>query len=418
MTFASPDRLRARRAALHERCPGITFVLPAARATVRNRTVHHPHRQDSDFLYLTGIDAPDACLVLRADGASVLYAPAPDTERERWDGPMQTHADAAAASAIDDVRELARLDGDLLDHVRAGSAVGYRLGKQAALDARMLAALDGVARGRRSGLVLPSVHDPHGPIAMLRIAKDADEVARIRASATLSASAHVDLMESAREGDSGLALAARFEWKTRAGGAARMAYNPIVARGEEAVHLHGSPTRTPVRAGELVLVDAGCELDGYASDVTRTWPVKGGFEPAQAALYDAVLEAQLAGIEAVKVGATLRSIHEAAKAVLGAAATRLGLPGELSRWFPHGTGHWLGLDVHDPGPIDDTPLAVGMVFTVEPGLYVPKDASDAPAELRGIGIRIEDTVVVTERGAEVLSAAAPKARDEIERQRR
>lgn len=401
-------------------------MLPAAPRALRNRTVFHPYRQDSDLAYLTGLDerAESACLVLRG-GRATLYLEIPDPHRARYDGAATTPEEAVAQSGVDDVRPLDALAGELVEHVRAADAVGFRLGRHARLDLAIIDALEASSRARRGGLVLRAVHDPHGPIGRMRARKEEWELDRVRASARLSAEAHRALMQTARAGESTLALAGRFEAHVRAGGALRTAYLTVVASGEDAVVLHAMPSRAPIERSTLVLVDAGAELDGYASDVTRTWPVD-AFTPAQAHLYDGVLAAQEAAIAAVRPGVTLADVHAVACAHLRRTCAELELPAtsdeELARWFPHSTSHWIGLDVHDAGPYEiagePVPLEEGMVLTVEPGLYVPHDATDAPAALRGVGVRIEDTVIVTARGAEVTSSAAPKSRADLQALRR
>jgi len=402
----STETFVRRRRALAEDRPGLTFVLPSAPVSVRNRTVQHPYRQDSDLLYLTGIDRPETCLVIRADGTSVLYAREPDARRAIWYGAEPSLTDLGAAAGVDDVRPATTLAADLLAHVRMGDALAYRLGR--ALDAEIVATLERASAGARTARTLLPIHDPHGPIGLLRARKDAGEIERMRASARLAATAHARLHAEARPGDTGLALAGRFEALAREGGAVRMAYDTIAARAEEATTLHATPTRVPLREGDLVLVDAGCELDDYASDITRTWPVSGETTPAQASILGGVVAAQRAAIAEVAPGKTLRDVHARACEILSETCARLGLAGDLDRWYPHMTSHWIGLDVHDAGPyeIDGEPVRLeeGMVFTVEPGLYVPID-SDAPEALRGIGVRIEDTMLVTSTGAEILSAS-------------
>jgi Xaa-Pro aminopeptidase len=421
-TTTTTETLGARRSALRAATPGWTLVLPSGRQSMRNATVGNPFRHDADYFYLTGLDEPDGCLVMRPDREPVLYVPEPSPEHARWVGRQTTLSQAAAQSGLADVRPAAMLAGELADHAAAGEVLGFRLGEDPALDARVLECLLDASRSRRTGRVRKTVSDPHGPIGRLRAVKDPGELAAMRAAARLSTEAHVHLLRSARAGESGAALAARLEGACRAAGAVRMAYNTIVARGAEACCLHASPSHAAIGAGELVLVDAGCELAGYACDLTRTWPAEARFSDAQAALYDAVLDAQRAALAAVRPGATLRAVHDAALDVLRSRCGRLGLAGDVARWFPHDTSHWIGLDVHDAGPYlaaDGQPVTLvpGMTFTVEPGLYVDPDDRDAPAALRGVGVRIEDTVAVTADGVEVLTAAAPKTRAELEAQR-
>lgn len=413
----TPDTFRRRRAALSALCPSWTILVPAAARVPRLPTTEHTYCPDANLFYLTGHDAAGATLVLRPDAEPILYAPEPDPRFIRWVAPMRSLAEIAERSGIADVRSATLFDAELAEHLRAGETIGHRLGVHPRLDARVIELLHSVST-RREGRVLRPIHDPRGPLGHLRLRKDAGELERLRAAATLSAEAHRRLFESARAGDTGLSLAGRFEAWCREGGAERTAYDTIVARSEEATCLHARPTRTPIRDGELVLVDAGAELDAYACDVTRTWAV-GAFDALRARLYDAVLDAQRAAISAVRPGFTLDAIHDVAKERLAAGLDQLGLPVDLDRFFPHGTSHWLGLDVHDAGATvardgSAIPLEPGMVFTVEPGLYIDADATDVPAELRGTGIRIEDTVAVTTDGVEVLTAAMPKDRESLD----
>jgi Xaa-Pro aminopeptidase len=407
----TPETFRRRRAALSALCPSWTILLPAAARVPRLPTTTHPYAPDANLVYLTGHAEPGAMLVLRPGGDAILYAPEPDPKHIRWSGPMAALATIAQRAGLDDVRPASRFDDDLAEHLRAGAVVGHRLGIHPMLDARVIDTLHRVST-RHDGKSLRPIHDPRGPLGRLRLRKDEGELALLRASAVLTTEAHRRLRESARAGDTGLALAGRFEATCREGGAERMAYETIVARGEEATCLHARPTRTPIRAGELVLVDAGAELDGYACDVTRTWPM-GGFDDGRAALYDAVLDAQRAALGAIRPGTTLDAIHDVAKSSLAEGLGGLGLPVDVDRFFPHGTSHWLGLDVHDAGSTvesDGAPVLLepGMVFTVEPGLYIDAEASDVPPALRGTGVRIEDTVAVTTDGVEILTATMPK----------
>jgi Xaa-Pro aminopeptidase len=420
-----PETLRRRRAALAAMCPTWTIVLPSAPRAPRLPTIDHPYASDANLYYLTGYEQDDATLVLRPGAEPILYAPAPDATHARWLGARPELDAVAARAGLADVRPTTQLDGDLDAHLAAGETIGHRLGVHPRLDARIIDALHRI-RTRRRGNVLRTIADPRGPLGRLRLRKDDGELARLRAAAALTVQAHRALLSSTLAGETGLALAGRFEARCREGGAERMSYETIVARGEEATCLHPHPTRVPLREGELVLVDAGAELDRYACDVTRTWPV-GRFSEVQAAAYDAVLDAQRAVLSAVRTGTTIDALHDLAKSRLFEGLARLGLRPEPSaapdapfveRYFPHGTSHLLGLDVHDAGALveDDAPIPIeaGMVFTVEPGLYFDLDDATVPHALRGIGIRIEDTVVVTPEGVEVLTEGVPKARSELE----
>ncbi|MCA9671658.1 MAG: aminopeptidase P N-terminal domain-containing protein [Myxococcales bacterium] len=418
----------ARRARLAERHPGWTFLLPAAPVTRRNASVDHAYRADSDVGYLCGFDEPDATLLLRcpreagrAPQATLFVRPR-DARHELWLGPIAGPERAAALTGIDDVRPSSALWpalGDLLADLMAAptderSTLAYRLGLDARRDLELLATLETLrARRQRSGRGLPPIVDPHVAIGELRLLKDEGEIARIRRAAAASAAAHHAAMRTTRPGDSELVVAARLRAELARAGAEREAYLTIVAGGERAQCLHASPTARPLAAGELVLVDAACELDGYASDITRTWPVGPRFEGAAREHYEIVLAAQRAAIDAVRPGTTLDAVHDIARAHI---ARGFGLAEDdkdaIDALFPHRTSHLIGRDVHDAGLYRQAdgsarPLEPGMVFSVEPGAY--RD---------GIGVRIEDMVLVTDGGCEVLTASVPKAVTEIEALRR
>lgn len=415
----TPDTFRRRRAALAARCPTWTFVLPSTPRTQRIPGIDAPYFPEANLRYLTGHAEPGATLVVRPGGAATLYAPEPDAALARWWDATSTLTEIGARAGVDDVRPASQLEGELADHLRAAAIVGHRLGIDARLDARIVDALHAIA-SRRDGRALRPIHDPRGPIGRLRLRKDSGERAALRAAATLTVAAHRALVETARIGDTGLGLVGRFEARCHEGGARRTAYASIVARGAEATCLHPTPTTTPLGAEDLVLVDAGAEIDGYACDVSRTWPV-GAFDAPRAALYDVVLDAQRAALDAVRPGATLDAIHARAKEHLADGLERLGAPRTIDLFFPHGTSHWLGLEVHDGAAYDDdgspVTLEEGMVFTVEPGLYIDADCGDVRPELRGVGVRIEDTVAVTATGVEVLTEAMPKDRAALEAMR-
>jgi Xaa-Pro aminopeptidase len=423
-------RYRARRAALAARRPGRAWLFHGHGVRYRNATTEYPYRQHGDLLYLAGIDEPDSALVVVSHAAGghdeVLFVREHDPHTALWQGRNAGLASAAAASGIDDVRPFARLEADLPELFGRAVDVGYRLGVDARRDLAVTAALERSlavraqrapevghlpAPYRRINAALPSIVDPRIDLAELRLRKDDGERDRMRRAAAISAAAHVELMRTARPTDSGRALAGRLEAAFAAGGASGTAYNSIVAIGDEALCLHATPTSRALGSSSLCLVDAAAELDAYASDLTRTFPAGGRFEGAAADLYGAVLEAQLAAVATVRPGSSVEAALEAALGSLRAALRGLGLPGPVERWFVHPIGHWVGLDVHDLGAyyVDGLPrpLEPGMAFTIEPGIYV-EPAADVPEAMRGLAVRIEDTVLVTADGVEVLTAAAPK----------
>jgi Xaa-Pro aminopeptidase len=316
------------------------------------------------------------------------------------------------------------------------SAAYYALGHSATLDLQMKTWLQNVRRLARSGVTAPAtVHDLHGMLDEMRVIKDATEIALMQRAATISAQAHERAMRASRPGMFEYEIEAELLHEFRRNGAQAPAYTPIVAAGANACVLHYNVNNAQSRDGDLILIDAGCEFDSYAADITRTYPVNGRFSAPQKALYELVLAAQEAALAVVKPGTIYTDMHDAALRVLAQGMLDLGLLDKAKfadadaviaerahqQFYMHGTGHWLGLDVHDAGAYRDTrvegkpsrPLQAGMVVTVEPGIYV-RPADGVPEQYWNIGIRIEDDVLVTETGHRILSAAAPKTVAEIE----
>ena len=428
----APDStaLAARRERVMAAMGDAVMVVVAAPERVRSGDVTYPYRQNSDFAYVTGLLEPEAVCVL-APGTNdpyVLFVRPHDPERAIWvgrrtgpDGAMRDHGADAAFPLNDLEQELPRL-------LRGTDVVYLDLHRDDALTARVLTAVRSAQAARpRTGTGPTTMRDLSDVLHEQRLVKDADEIATLREAITIACEAHRIAMETAQPGMTEYEIEALVEYTFRRRGAAGPAYPSIVAAGVNATILHYTDNHAGLRDDQLLLLDAGDEYGGYCADVTRTFPVGPRFAGAQRDLYDAVHAAQRAGIDAVRPGATLEAAHEAAVGVLCQALVDLGLiegPFETAleqelfkQFYMHRTSHWLGRDVHDVGQyrVGDTPraLAPGMVFTVEPGLYVPEDA-DVPPAFRGIGIRIEDDVLVTPDGVEVLSAAAPKDVAQIE----
>jgi Xaa-Pro aminopeptidase len=423
---------RRRRQLMGMMGPNSVAILPTSREAVRNRDVHHPFRPDSDFFYLTGFAEPDAVMVLvpgRAHGEYLLFCREKDPEKEIWDGFRAGLEGATADYGADDAFPISDLDDILPGLLEERERVFFAMGTDPALDKRVS---DWVAqvRGRaRAGV--------QGPIEFLaldhflhemRLYKSRAEVATMRRAARLSAAAHCELMRRIEPDMHEYQLASIFSHHCAMQGAAALAYPSIVGGGNNACVLHYVDNSQPLRAGDLVLVDAGCELECYASDITRTFPVDGSFSEPQAQLYQLVLDAQAAAIDKVRAGNHWNDPHQAAVRVLTKGLLRLGLlRGTLARalktesyrrFYMHRTGHWLGMDVHDVGDykIDGhwRLLEPGMVLTVEPGLYIPRGAKGVAKKWQGIGIRIEDDVLVTKGDPDVLSRDVPKEIDRIE----
>jgi Xaa-Pro aminopeptidase len=418
---------RRRREQLAQAMQSGVAVIPTAPERVRNRDSHFPYRFDSHFYYLTGFAEPEAVLVLAA-GKSILFCRERNPEREVWDGFRYGPERARERFGFDAAHPIDELDEALPQFLENQSALFYPVGDDAEWDARAMRWLNAVRAKVRAGIAAPDrVQDVRTLIDDQRLFKDAHEQSLMRRAARIAAAAHRRAMQSTRAGRSEYEIEAELLYEFRRNGAQFPAYSPIVAGGANACVLHYVANDAPLRDGDLLLIDAGCELDGYASDITRTFPVNGRFSGAQREVYEIVLAAQRAAIETVKPGASWIAPHDAAVRVLAQGMLDLQLvKGSLDavleketykRFYMHRTGHWLGLDVHDAGDYRRggqwRPLAPGMALTVEPGLYI-RAADDVPERLRDIGVRIEDDVVVTAQGCEVLTAEAPKLVGDIE----
>ncbi|NYE63256.1 Xaa-Pro aminopeptidase [Duganella sp. 1224] len=415
--------------------PGAVAVLQTAPEVTRNADSEYLYRHDSYFYYLTGFTEPEAALVLvAADGdapaRAILFCREKNIEREIWEGYRHGPEAARAAFGFDEAHAIGTLDERMAALLSDAPALYYALG--GTLDVRVAGWLSAVRAKARTGVTAPSVAADVLPLLdEMRLIKDAHEQAIMQRAADISAQAHIRAMRAARAGVHEYELEAELLYEFRRNGAQAPAYNAIVAAGANACVLHYSANNAPSRDGDLVLIDAGCELDGYAADITRTFPVNGTFSAPQKRLYELVLAAQEAAFKAIAPGLPYAGAHEAAVRVLAQGMLDLGLlKGELediiaakryTQFYMHGTGHWLGMDVHDVGQYRDVTqadkpsraLQPGMVVTVEPGIYV-RPAEGVPEEYWHIGIRIEDDVLVTADGHTVLSAAAPKTVADIE----
>jgi Xaa-Pro aminopeptidase len=418
---------RRRREQLAQAMRNGVAVIPTAPERVRNRDSHFPYRFDSHFYYLTGFAEPEAVLVL-TEKKSMLFCRERNPEREVWDGFRYGPERAKERFGFDEAHPIEDLDEALAQLLENQPALFYPVGDDAEWDARAMRWLNAVRAKVRAGVSAPDrVQDVRTLIDDQRLLKDVHEQNLMRRAARIAAGAHRRAMQSTRPGGSEYEVEAELLYEFRRNGAQFPAYSPIVAGGANACVLHYVANDAPLRDGDLLLIDAGCELDGYASDITRTFPVNGRFSGAQREVYEIVLAAQRAAIATVKPGTSWIAPHDAAVRVLaqGMLDLRLlsgSLEGALEketykRFYMHRTGHWLGLDVHDAGDYrrggEWRPLAPGMALTVEPGLYI-RAADDVPERLRDIGVRIEDDVLVTAQGCEVLTAEAPKLVEDIE----
>jgi Xaa-Pro aminopeptidase len=405
-------------------------VVPTARERIRNRDAHYPYRYDSYFYYLTGFPEPEAVLVVIAGARpkTMLFCRERDPEREIWDGFRYGVAQARETFGFDEAFPIAELDVSMAKLLADQPALYCHLGANARWDERVLGWLNAVRTQARGGVAAPAaIHDVRALVDDLRLIKDAHEVAIMRRAAEISTGAHRRAMRATAPGRSEYEIEAELLHEFRRHGAQAPAYTPIVAGGANACVLHYVQNDAPLEDGDLVLIDAGCELNGYASDITRTFPVNGVFSAAQREVYEMVLAAQAAAIAQVRPGNAWDAPHEAAVRVLAQGLTDLGLcqgnvdevvdRGDYKRFFMHRTGHWLGLDVHDAGEYKREgswrTLEPGMVLTVEPGCYI-RSGDGVPPRFENIGVRVEDDVLVTPDGREVLTRAAPSAVAEIE----
>jgi Xaa-Pro aminopeptidase len=407
------------------------LILPAALQRIRNRDTHYPYRQDSDLLYLTGFPEPEAVLVLvpgRVHGETLLFCRERDPDREAWDGPRFGPEGAVEAFGLDDAYPITDLDDILPGLLEGRSRVYYHFGRDAEFDLKLIGWVNRVRAMMKMGNKPPHEFLELGHLLdELRLFKDRDELRMMQRAADITVAAHQAGMRAVRPGMHEYELQAEIERVFRANDAVP-AYGSIVGAGANACVLHYVANNAPVADGDLVLVDAGAEYRGYAADITRTFPANGRFSKEQRLLHDLVGDAQAAALALAQPGTPYEAGHLAAVRTLTEGLLRLGLlkgqleknidDGSYRRFYPHKTGHWLGLDVHDVGDYridgESRLLEPGMVFTIEPGLYVRPDDTSVAAKWRGIGIRTEDDVLVTRDGHKVLTGKLARSAEEIE----
>ncbi|OGS98239.1 MAG: Xaa-Pro aminopeptidase, partial [Gallionellales bacterium RBG_16_56_9] len=419
-----------RRARLLEKMQHGIAIIPTAPEVARNGDTHYGYRYDSSFYYLSGFTEPEAALVLIAGDTpqSMLFCREKNPEREIWDGHRFGPAAAQEQFGFDAAYPVAQLDEKLTELMCNQPALFYPLGGDAAWDQRILKLRSAVQTKARSGIRAPNeIHDVRALLNEMRLFKDAHELDIMRRAAAISTQAHQRAMRFTRPGQFEYEVEAELLHEFCRHGARHAAYTPIVAGGANACVLHYVENSAKLRDGDLLLVDAGCEVDGYAADITRSYPVNGRFSAAQKDVYEIVLAAQAAAIAAAQPNNTWDAPHNAALRVLAQGFIDLKLchgsvdavleSESYKKFFMHRTGHWLGMDVHDVGDykIGDNwrALQPGMALTVEPGCYI-RPADDVPPALWNIGIRIEDDVFITAQGNEVLTGAAPKSVAQIE----
>jgi Xaa-Pro aminopeptidase len=424
------SRHAERRDALRARMGRGVAVVPTAPARVRNRDSEYLYRFDSYFYYLSGFQEPEAVLVLVAGESpkSILFCRQRDAARELWDGVRSGPEGAKSAFGLDEAYAIETLDEHMPKLLANQPVLHYTPGSDSAWDARVMGWLNTVRSQARAGVTAPTeIRDLRTPLDEMRLIKDDSELGVMRRAAAISVAAHERAMRATRPGRSEYEIEAELLHEFRRRGSQYPAYTPIVAGGANACILHYRDNSARLADGDLLLIDAGCELDGYASDVTRTFPIGAKFSGAQRDIYELVLAAQAAAIAAVRIGLRWDEPHNAAVATLARGFVDLGLCSgtvekvieteDYRRFYMHRTGHWLGLDVHDAGEYKSggewRRLEPGMTLTVEPGCYV-RPAEGVPEAFWNIGVRIEDDVVVTATGCDVLTAGAPRSVRDIE----
>ena len=412
--------------------PGATAILPSAPIAIRSGDVEFIYRQDSDFYYLTGFAEPESVALLspgHPDGEFVMFVRPRDKDRETWTGRRAGVEGAIIEYGADKAYVIDELEKILPRYLEKSDRVHYPLGLNDKMDERVLKLVRWAQTMRpRIGVGPSAIIDPRDIIHEARLKKEPAELEAMRRAMAISAEAHKRAMMKARGGMMEWQIEAEVDYTFRSNGAAGPSYPSIIASGFNAATLHYINNDREMRTGELLLIDAGAEYDFYAADITRTSPIGARFTPLQRSLYEIVLEAQLKAIEMIKPGARFDEPHETALKVLvdgmrqlrilhGSAAEIIET-GAYRRYYMHRTSHWLGMDVHDVGlyRVDGASrvLEPGMVLTVEPGLYINPDDEDVPESFRGIGVRIEDDVLVTADGYEVMTAATPKSIADVE----
>ena len=432
MKISKREFARRRKNLMAQMEPDSIAIVPAAKEVIRNRDVEYPFRQDSDFYYLTGFAEPDAVLVLmpgRKHGQYILFCRDRDPKMELWNGYRAGPEGACSDYDADDAFPVSDIDDILPGLLEGRERVYYAMGRHAEFDHKVMQWVNVIRSQVRTGAHPPGEFlDLDHLLHDLRLYKSAAEIRLMKQAGKIAAEAHIRAMKTCKPGIGEYQLEAEIQHEFGRNGARFPAYNSIVGAGKNACILHYTENSGTVKDGDLVLIDAGCELEHYAADITRTFPANGTFSKEQKALYELVLKSQLAAIKTIKPGNHWNQFHDATVKVITKGLVELGLlKGTVSQlikkeaykdFYMHRAGHWLGMDVHDVGDykVGDKwrVLEEGMVMTVEPGIYVAPDNKKVAKKWRGIGIRIEDDVVVTKTGCDVLTKHAPKTVKEIE----
>ena len=406
-------------------------IIPAAREATRSNDTHYRFRQDSDFFYLTGFEEPDAIAVVKPGETHgyVLFVRPRDPEREIWDGRRAGVEGAKSEFGAGEAFPIDEFDSKLTEILDGAEVMYYRLGVNPGLDDKIIREIARMRSLNRKPIHPPqTIIDPATIIHELRVVKSPEELEIMQRAADIAAEAHCEAMKAVRAGMREYEIEALIEQVFRRHGSAGPAYTSIVGAGPNATVLHYINNDGELRDGELLLLDAGAEYKGYASDITRTFPINGRYSPAQREIYDLVLKAQMSCVEMVRPGVTHDQLKQHSIEVLTEGMVELGLlkgdPEQLikdkkyEKFYMHGLGHMLGIDVHDVGRYyygnESRALEPGVVMTVEPGVYIAADAKDVPEKYLGIGVRIEDDVLCTSNGPKVLTTKVPKQAEEIE----
>lgn len=426
------NEFAVRRRRVMDKIPGAALIVAAHPELIRNHDVHFPYRQDSNLYYLTGFEEPESVLVLRpgCKPEAVMFVRRRDPERETWDGfrygPEGTERDFGIEKVYP-IEEFEKVVPGLLKDV---DRVYYRQIKNPEADRWVLAAIDKCRASQgRTGYGLLPIHDADELLGEMRVFKSEAELADLREACEISAQAHLAAMKFTKPGVTERQVQGVLAYNFYMKGSAREGYGFIVASGASATTLHYNFNDQVCRDGDLLLIDAGAEYNYFTGDITRTFPVNGKFTEPQAEVYEGVLKIQKQIIDAVKPGLVFKDMHDMASSLLTDLMLDLGfLSGRKDdliaanrhrKYYPHGVGHWLGMDVHDAGLYyhkgEPRPLEPNMCFTVEPGLYIPADDESVPKEYRGIGIRIEDNIRVTSSGCEVMTSSVPKEIADLEK---
>lgn len=407
-------------------------LIASGKEVIRNRDTHYPFRAQSDFYFLTGFHEPDAVLMLSKtnDGDKThLWCRAKDKEKEIWDGYRLGIDAAPEALGLDSATDVVQLNNDLVTALADKSVVYFSFEQGDVWLSSVMSAIQQLKRRVRLGISAPqSIHDLDPLLHEQRLIKDTAAQAGLRQAAKVTVAGHLAAMQAAKTAQFEYHLQAALETAFKQQGASHQAFNSIVASGENACVLHYNENNAPLHASDLVLIDAGAEMNGYAGDCTHTFPLSGRFSAEQAAIYNLVLQAQQAALKLIQPGTPYDAPHQAAVRVICQGLIELGLltdtlenaieSGSYKVFYMHQTGHWLGNDVHDVGQYKVNgqwrALKAGMALTVEPGIYISPDNQQVEAHWRGIGVRIEDSVLVTETGYECLTTGLPRSVEEIE----